>query len=446
MTNYKRFISYLNYYENGQKKGNVGFARVESSDELCKFTVHCGLKSVPKKICKVYLLRRQTSLILSEEVGAAEVRNGILDIKISFERGIIVPNDFEFKECIGIVLMYSKDNYIGAKWDESPITYHEASLIEQVANKEKTKLNGIEPNQIQVEESKKQEELPRVEPEKLEKLPQQEPKRQEELLREEPKEQEELPQVEPEKQEKPPKEEPEKSTGGKIGPKNCEVEEPPVSIRDLMNKKAMVQIIPEEEIKIIDMKEEELVVKSDIQKEVSSISEEDVQCESIGKQENEVINEDLNGEENKVNEEDDEKVVSATGGSAAAALNMSQWVDHPAARAILNRFVRMYPFDDGEIAECVRLEPKDIGLFPMTAWPLGNNSFVLHSYCNFRHLLFAKKLTREGCVYYLMVPGTLNARERQLARMFGFEDFKCSRRRSMRDGEFGYWYIPIYFN
>lgn len=436
MTNYKRFISYLYYYENGQKKGNVGFARVESSNELCKITVHCTLKSVPKKLCKIYLLRRQTSLIRGEEVGAAEVINGVLDAKLSFERGTIVPKEFEFKDCIGIVFLYSKDNYIGAKWDESAITYHEASLIEQSMNKEK-KSDRIESNDTQKEEE----------------LPQEKPKMQDGVPRW------------TEKLETPIKEEPEKSEESITSSQNFDIEKSAIPIREILNKKAMLQMIPEEDIKVIDtneknkeasslseeLKKEIVVEKPEDNKEVTSINDSEVHCESISKQESQVMNEEVDREVDEDRKEADitneeEEIVTVTGGSAAAALNMSQWVDHPAARAILNRFVRMYPFDDGEIAECVRLEPKDIGLLPMTAWPLGNNSFVLHSYCNFRHLLFAKKLTREGCEYYLMVPGTLNARERQLAKMFGFENFKCSRRRSMRDGEFGYWYIAIFFN
>ncbi len=438
MTNYKRFISYLYYYENGQKRGNVGSARVEASDEICKLTIHCALKSVPKKICKVYLLRRKTSHILSEEVGVVEVKNGLLDAKLSFNRGIIVPNEFEFKDCFGIILMYSKDNYIGAKWDESVITYHEASLIEQAASTEKKRTDNFEPSQIPVDKTKKLEEHPQEETKKIDESPR------EELFKEEEEKLEYLPQEE-------------NSTLGKTATPNCEIEKPTASIREIMNQKATVQIIPEDEIKIIDInlrheKSKENMIQKEEQEAREPKSERKTNEQKFATLEasKDVVPEDMSGDENRKTEDDEvmneDEIVSATGGSAAAALNLGQWVDHPAARAILNRFVRMYPFDDGEIAECVRLEPKDIGLLPMTSWPLGNNSFVLHSYCNFRHLLFAKRLTRQGCEYYLMIPGTLNARERQLAKMFGFENFKCSRRRSMRDGEFGYWYVEIIFN
>lgn len=121
------------------------------------------------------------------------------------------------------------------------------------------------------------------------------------------------------------------------------------------------------------------------------------------------------------------------------------WQDAPEARDILDNNMRMYPFQDGELAECVRIEPKDIGRLPMEFWVLGNNSFLLHSYCNYKYLLFAKRMNRIRCEYLLMVPGVYQHKEKMMAKMFGFEHFKCSRCREQRHGEFGYWYIPLIF-
>lgn len=128
-----------------------------------------------------------------------------------------------------------------------------------------------------------------------------------------------------------------------------------------------------------------------------------------------------------------------------ARTRMFPWMDVPQARNILDSHPHMYPFEDGEIAECVRIEPNDIGMFPMETWGLGNNSFIRHAYFNYRHLLFAKKQVRDGCLYLLMVPGVYNPREKHMARMFGFDYFKCVNRKKLRVGEFGYWYLPINF-
>lgn len=121
------------------------------------------------------------------------------------------------------------------------------------------------------------------------------------------------------------------------------------------------------------------------------------------------------------------------------------WQDAPEARELLDTCMKMYPFQDGELAECVRVEPKDIGRLPMEYWNLGNNSFLLHGYCSYKYLLFAKRMNRIRCEYLLMIPGIYQQREKMMARMFGFEQFKCARRREQRQGEFGYWYMTLIF-
>ena len=121
------------------------------------------------------------------------------------------------------------------------------------------------------------------------------------------------------------------------------------------------------------------------------------------------------------------------------------WQDAPEAREILDTGMKIYPFQDGELAECVRIEPRDIGRLPMEYWKLGNNSFLLHGYCNYKYLLFAKRMNRIRCEYLIMVPGIYQQKERMMARMFGFEQFKCARRREQRPGEFGYWYMTLIF-
>ncbi len=106
----------------------------------------------------------------------------------------------------------------------------------------------------------------------------------------------------------------------------------------------------------------------------------------------------------------------------------------------------MYPFEDNEIAWCARIEPKDIGMLPMDLWGLGNNSFLLHGYYSYRHLIFARVNDKNGQNYILGVPGIYHNREKFMAKMFGFENFKCAKRKPQRTGEFGYWYIPVLLN
>lgn len=120
--------------------------------------------------------------------------------------------------------------------------------------------------------------------------------------------------------------------------------------------------------------------------------------------------------------------------------------EHPKALKIYNSFPKMYPFEDNEVAWCVRLEPQDIGVLPMENWSLGNNSFLLHGFYCYSHLIFARISDKTGTRYIIGVPGIYHNREKFMARMFGFDSFKSIKRKDLRNGEFGYWYATVKFN
>ena len=62
---------------------------------------------------------------------------------------------------------------------------------------------------------------------------------------------------------------------------------------------------------------------------------------------------------------------------------------------------------------------EDMKKLPQKNWYLANNSFLLHGYYNYRHLLL---ITDEG-KRYLGVPGIYHRREEAAARSFGFSEF-----------------------
>lgn len=86
---------------------------------------------------------------------------------------------------------------------------------------------------------------------------------------------------------------------------------------------------------------------------------------------------------------------------------------------------------------------EDMKKLPQKNWYLANNSFLLHGYYNYRHLLL---ITDEG-KRYLGVPGIYHRREEAAARSFGFSEF-CrisedsiilSPQECDRENDFGYW-------
>lgn len=99
---------------------------------------------------------------------------------------------------------------------------------------------------------------------------------------------------------------------------------------------------------------------------------------------------------------------------------------------ILDTYDNIHPYGDERIY--VKLEPKNFIILSGKYQHLVNNSFLLHGFYNYRHVILGK----EGEAYYLGVPGVFYEREKMVAVMFGFEAFECESGES-KAGEFGYY-------
>lgn len=102
---------------------------------------------------------------------------------------------------------------------------------------------------------------------------------------------------------------------------------------------------------------------------------------------------------------------------------------------ISKRYPHFQPFANEEFEECVQITPRDLKILHQNHWRLGNNSFVMHGYYNYRHLLLARK---RGGGYVLGIPGLYENQEKFMADMFGFPEFKDTGRHN-KSRRFGYW-------
>ena len=98
------------------------------------------------------------------------------------------------------------------------------------------------------------------------------------------------------------------------------------------------------------------------------------------------------------------------------------------------------PFKDER--EYLSLSPSDFVLFPESYYRAANNSFLLHGFYNYKHLILARVERRSEVRYYLGVPGNYYEREKQVAVMFGFESFECDREPA-KTGDFGYYLMRM---
>ncbi len=77
------------------------------------------------------------------------------------------------------------------------------------------------------------------------------------------------------------------------------------------------------------------------------------------------------------------------------------------------------PFTEKNV-ECLKIELKDLRELPRRFWYLGNNSFLLHGFFNYRYLVLAKCPNGR---WFLGIPGIYQNQERVMATIFGFPEF-----------------------
>lgn len=107
---------------------------------------------------------------------------------------------------------------------------------------------------------------------------------------------------------------------------------------------------------------------------------------------------------------------------------------------IASIYSHICPFEDER--EYLMVQPRDFVMLGSRSYPLVNNSFLLHGYYNYNHLVLAKKMGRGEDIYYIGVPGNFYDREKQVAIMFGFESFEC-KEEPAGQGDYGYYMIRV---
>ena len=101
-------------------------------------------------------------------------------------------------------------------------------------------------------------------------------------------------------------------------------------------------------------------------------------------------------------------------------------------------------FEDDYFYDCVEVTPELLKQLSIEDDAVVNNSFLVHGYYNFKHILFGKVCENDNNTrYFIGVPGMYCNRERFMASMFGFCNFKKSHRSDYSNPYFGYWYQEI---
>lgn len=279
MSDYLRFVTYMNLYEENRKVKNVGFAKIEQKEGQCRIEIHMKGIGYTGMHCQIYLFSREGKYLKCAAVGSVQLINGNADRRILLQSNNVGGSGICFEKMRGLVLFVNEKIMLASQWKEG------------------------------------------------------------ELLREQ-------------------------------------------------------FVLPGEEA--VDSEREE-----------------------------------------------EEKILSKPELHAAEVAAMPQssemsWPD--TFRMMMEMFPVLTPFEGEEEICCIRIELKDLRMLPKRYWYLGNNSFLLHGFFNYRYLILGVMEQEDVKRWFLGVPGVYYNQEKMMALLFGFGEFKCEKKAECSTGQFGYWY------
>ena len=101
------------------------------------------------------------------------------------------------------------------------------------------------------------------------------------------------------------------------------------------------------------------------------------------------------------------------------------------------------PYIPQTTRRCEKIQRHELSRLPKKEWRIANNSFLLHGFYNYHHLLYIE----EDDKIWIGVPGIYHEKEKAAANAFGFEEFRrmtdfeveLSDEEKNTYEDFGYW-------
>ena len=396
MGQYKRMVSYLYKYINGAKSQNTGFVRIELMDVQCRFTVQ--MRMVPFEVFpKVYLYIQKEHGAKCIEVSDMGTKSGNLVSRIALDKNNIEQTGYSFDDIDGLVVYISDEMFFATSWVRDEVKLGQIEIV--------SKTREMPADSIFETENTK-----RLNENNI-------------------------------------------SENSNTGRKNIYESGNMKSVKeknvfDMENEKRL------NENNTSDIENAERLNENNI---FENVSDECMQVYNLS-------DNSLAGKGYEVNDTekfgkyagqnmDSDEVASVAETRAESDINTEKMVikasvyeenDKDFGERILSTFPVMYPFASGIIDKSVRIELKDIGCLPIKMWVLANNTFLLHGYCSYRHIIFAKiKISDIETQYAVGSPGIYNSYDENIARQHGFIYFQPIGEVKDKNGTFGYWIHPL---
>jgi hypothetical protein len=121
LSEYKRFVSYIYEYVQGEKRESLGFVKVNARDGICKIQIHMrGFYTRGQAPYEAYVFTQKKERLTGQLLGELESKNGALEWSGVTESEDLMKSGFGLEESQGIYI--EGDNHIyAAQWDDFPV-------------------------------------------------------------------------------------------------------------------------------------------------------------------------------------------------------------------------------------------------------------------------------------------------------------------------------------
>ena len=130
----------------------------------------------------------------------------------------------------------------------------------------------------------------------------------------------------------------------------------------------------------------------------------------------------------------DRREASVEYGEKSLALKEQKWDQ------LREIYPKVAPF--GDKRRYLKITPGDFVILKEKSYRRANNSFLLHGFFTYKHLILHKELRKGEEVYFVGVPGQFFDQEKEVAILFGFESFEGGREPA-KEGDFGYYMMRV---
>lgn len=443
MSDYRRFVSYIYEYSHGRKSRNTGFAKVESRGGVLKLQIQMQGVSSEEGVLEIYTFVREGGWLEGILLGKARTHTSATEIRLMTPADHVGNVDYSLDQLSGLWISSERGGTYLSLWDEEPVDLSklrplvtegkggEQEPSAEPADVTEQKETGESWNRaMQGDADAERKAGEAAEPE--------EPKASEAAELEEPKASEA---EEPEGAKASEASEPE-------GAKASEAAEPEGSKASEASESEGLKASETGESEGPEAQEDRRSEEADAEDTCESPRKEQEQVQQAEAQPEEgklqeAAQEQVRAEEKEGQEASDVKAAqtacaakASPGSRPCAGCQKYQSALDQRWRQLSGARAHVQPFADDQIDDCLQVSPRELGILYQSRYPVGRNSFLMHGYYNYRHLLFGR--CKDGS-YFLGVPGIFENQEKMMASMFGFPEFRRTREQNQTRGPFGYW-------